>query len=471
MASNPENDRLIDEILARRGQQPKAATPEPVPTESVPQEQEPVYRAKHAYEPEPPLPAEQPLEEPVYDAPDMEEAEDEDDDYYEEEAPAPRQRQTRSAAPKKKKKRRKHKSARVYGVLIMIVLIFVISISLAIGIIQIGKDMLGLNGTEKLVKFTIPQGATTKEIAEDLYEAGIIEIPQAFIYFSRLSGADAGYVAGDHEVTSAMAYETLIDELTGVVEENRVTVDIMFREGITLYEAAQKLEEANVCDAQKFIYYFNAGGYGYEFESKLPTTSSKLKFYKMEGYFFPDTYTFYEEMEPDDVCRKIYMNFNQKITNTHYARMQELGLTLDETIILASVVQAEAGNADVMKDVASVFWNRLNNKEIFPMLQSDPTSKYVEEIIKPNIDLPDELVYDAYDTYVCSGLPAGAIGNPGIAAIEAVLYPNDTEYFYFYANVDTGITYFAKTLEEHYANEQMILQQQQEAAANGEGNE
>jgi UPF0755 protein len=120
-----------------------------------------------------------------------------------------------------------------------------------------------------------------------------------------------------------------------------------------------------------------------------------------------------------------------------------------------------------MKDVASVFWNRLNDPANFTRLQSDPTSKYVEKVIKPNIDLEDELIYEAYDTYICTGLPAGAIGNPGMDAIEAVLYPNETNYYYFYANVDTGVTYFATTLEEHYANEEMVKQQQAEAAAQG----
>jgi UPF0755 protein len=191
----------------------------------------------------------------------------------------------------------------------------------------------------------------------------------------------------------------------------------------------------------------------------------------MEGYLFPDTYTFYEDMDPEDVCRKIYMNFNSKITDEDYARMEELGLTLDETITFASMVQAEAANEGEMKDIASVFWNRLDNADTYPLLQSDPTSKYVEETIKPNIELPDELIYNAYDTYVCSGLPAGAIGNPGQAAIEAVLYPNETPYFYFYANVDTGVTYFAETLEEHNQNIEMVAQQQQEAAQAGENAE
>ncbi len=487
MSSNHENDRLLDEILKQTDKKnttaPAAKPQQPKSQERVPRESGEVktYEPKHAAQPY----------QPKYAAPERSVAEPSDMEKttirQRPETPRPRTEDSldvpvageerpqvrprpqmskaeRDALARKKKRRRRNKSAgRIYGVLIMLTLIIVISVMLSVGIIAVGKDMIGIEGTQTLVPFTIPEGATTSEIADDLHEAGIIEYPKAFVLFSRLSNADASYVAGEHEVSSIMAYEALIDELTGVEVENRVTVDVMFPEGISVYDAAKKLEEANVCEAQKFVYYFNQANYGYKFEDYLPTTMSKLKFCKMEGYLFPDTYTFYENMEPEEVCLKIYKNFNVKMTDAYYARMQELELTLDEMVTLASIVQAEAANKKDMKDVASVFWNRLNNPAEFTKLQSDPTSKYVEQVIKPNIDLADQTIYDAYDTYVCTGLPAGAIGNPGLDAIEAVLYPSDTDYFYFYANVETGVTYFARTLEEHYQNEAMIKEQQKQA--------
>ncbi len=372
--------------------------------------------------------------------------------------PSPEKKSTHAKKSNKKiKKRKKHKSARVYTVLIMLTAVFVISISLAVGIIEVGKDMLGINGSQRLVLFNIPEGATTAEIAQNLYEDGIIKIPKAFIYFSRLSGADADYVAGNHEISASMAYETLIDTLSknGDVAEAQNVVDVMFPEGITLYDAAMKLEQNNVCEASKFLYYFNAGNFGYEFENHLPAYNSSLKFYRMEGYCFPDTYTFYEDSDPADVCRKIYMNFDLKITDQYYQRMQELNLTLDEVIILASIIQKEAAIDADMPMIASVFWNRLNSPD-YPKLQSDVTVLYVENVIKPNIELDNQQIYDAYNTYVCNGLPAGALCNPGLAAIESVLYPAESDYFYFYANVDTGETYFARTLEEHNANIDMV---------------
>ena len=180
--------------------------------------------------------------------------------------------------------------------------------------------------------------------------------------------------------------------------------------------------------------------------------SSSKKFYKMEGYFFPDTYQFYLEEDPKNVAKKVCKNFEYKVTPDMYGRMEDLGMTLDETITLASIVQAEASSSIDMKLVSSVFHNRLNNPDQFPLLQSDPTTNYVEEVIKPNLEIYSQSMCDAYDTYKGGGLPPGAICNPGIEAIQAVLYPRETDYYYFCSDLDTGEFFFATTLDEHEAN-------------------
>lgn len=116
------------------------------------------------------------------------------------------------------------------------------------------------------------------------------------------------------------------------------------------------------------------------------------------------------------------------------------------------MVQAESSNISDMKKVASVFLNRLNNSEEYPRLESDPTRKYVEDVIKPNIDIPNQEMFNAYDTYKGEGLPPGPICNPGLDAISAVLYPEDTDYYFFCADLETGEVFYAKTLEEHQEN-------------------
>lgn len=377
------------------------------------------------------------------------------------------QRNVRPAStipPKGKKRKKKRKRNRLPGVLILTVFIFAVSICLSLVIIAFGKDMLGIGKGDTTHLIVVQEGETTDQIAQMLHEEGIIKSPECFKLFMKLRKSNDTYIAGEHFLSPNMAYETIISKLTDYEEEEKETVEVTFPEGITIYDAANILEENGVCSAEDFIFYFNSGGYGFEFEQRLPVDTS-LKFNRMEGYVFPDTYYFYSNMDPEQVCQKIYNNFNSKMTDERYAQMEKLGLSLDQLITFASIVQKEAASVDTMTLVASVFWNRYNNQDIFPLLQSDPTSNYANDVIKPHMEVYDETIIDAYDTYKGAGLPPGAICNPGLEAIDAVLANFQSPYFYFIANINTGQTYFSETLEEHEANQAIVEEQYAEQKA------
>ena len=358
----------------------------------------------------------------------------------------------RAALRKKKLRKKRREAARLPIVLILTTLIVTVSICLSMVIIAVGRDMLAIGKDESLKMVTIPSGADTHTVAKILEDEGIIEIPRAFEMFAKLSSTDANFIAGQYELSAGDAYETIIQKLVkGTEEDDRETVDVTFVEGTSVYNAAQLLQEKNVCDAERFLYYFNAGGLGFDFEELLPKSTAS-KFYRMEGYLWPDTYKFYVNSEPESVCMKIYQNFENKMTKEYYTQMKKKNMTLDEVITLASIVQAEASDAVSMKKIASVFENRLAKSDEFPKLQSDPTTYYVDEIIKPNMQVNSTAMCDAYDTYKTNGLPPGAIGNPGKDAIEAVLYPSKTDYYYFAADIDTKEIYYAKTIDEHEKN-------------------
>jgi len=372
--------------------------------------------------------------------------------------------------PRKRKKKKKKRRSRLPGVIILTTFIFAVSVCLSLVIIAFGRDMLGIGKSDSTHLIVIPEGATTVEISQLLKDENIIKSPKCFQLFSRLRKSDSSYIAGEHFVRPNMAYETIINELTTVDEvKEQDTVEVTFPEGCTIYDAAQLLEQNGVCSANDFIFNFNAGGLGFDFENRLPTDTS-LKFYKMEGYLFPDTYFFYEDMAPEQVCQKIYLNFDNKMTDERYAKMESLGLSLDELITFASVVQKEAANTDTMLYVASVFWNRLRNPDVFPLLQSDPTSNYAE-FVRTRMDVYDKTIVDSYDTYLSPGLPPGAICNPGIEAIDAVLENVESNYFYFIANIYTGQTYFSETLDEHNLNQEMVEGQVDEYIASSEAAE
>lgn len=378
---------------------------------------------------------------------------------------------SRDTVPKKKKKKKKKKRRynRLPGVLILVTLIFGVSIISSLVIIGFGKDMLGIGKSEKMHLIVVPDGATAEDISLMLQNDDIIKYPEVFTMFANLRQEGMTFISGEHFVRPNMPYETIIDELTKVpTEEMGESIQVTFPEGINLIEASQILEENGICDASDFIFYFNSGGFGVPFEDRLPLDSS-MKFQRMEGYLFPDTYFFYENSTPEEVCQKIYYNFDTKMNaeftlgkktyKTRYERMEELDLNLDQLITFASIVQKEAATTDVMTNVASVFWNRLNNADEFPKLQSDPTSNYSNDVIRPNMEYFDQVKVDAYDTYKSPGLPPGAICNPGIEAIDAVLEAYESDWFYFIANVNTKETYFSETLEEHEEKQAMIEEQ------------
>ena len=141
-----------------------------------------------------------------------------------------------------------------------------------------------------------------------------------------------------------------------------------------------------------------------------------------------------------------------------YNKLNQLDATLDEVIILASIVQKEAANTEDMKKIASVFWNRLASPD-FPKLESDPTKNYAYDVLKPHMDVVNKTMLESYDTYTGNGLPPGAISNPGIDAIDAVINPAQTDYYFFRAHLQLGKTLFAKTNEEH-ENNKIILDQE-----------
>ena len=300
------------------------------------------------------------------------------------ETPQRNVRPASAVSPKGKKRKRKRKRNRLPGVLILTVFIFAVSICLSLVIIAFGKDMLGIGKGDTTHLIVVQEGETTEQIAQMLQEEGIIKSPECFKLFMKLRKSNDTYIAGEHFLSPNMAYETIISKLTDYEEEEKETVEVTFPEGITIYDAANILEENGVCSAEDFIFYFNSGGYGFEFEQRLPVDTS-LKFNRMEGYVFPDTYYFYSNMDPEQVCQKIYNNFNSKMTDERYAQMEKLGLSLDQLITFASIVQKEAASVDTMTLVASVFWNRYNNQDVFPLLQSDPTSNYANDVIKPKI--------------------------------------------------------------------------------------
>ena len=154
-------------------------------------------------------------------------------------------------------------------------------------------------------------------------------------------------------------------------------------------------------------------------------------------YLFPDTYEFYVDDDPEDVLIKILNNYNAKA-----------GGLSSEQLIVASIVEKESRSAENAALVASVIYNRL---EAGMKLEMDPTRDYINNYVTNSPYLSSTSKFAAlYNTYKCSGLPAGPICNPGSRAIQAALHPADSEYLYFFFGNDNQ-NHYSKTYEEHQA--------------------
>jgi UPF0755 protein len=355
----------------------------------------------------------------------------------------------RRSEPEKEKQKKPKRQYRWFRAILMVIATLALCCFLSVFILDSAQDLFGLNQPDTIIEFTVPKDASNRQVADMLYDRGIITKSLTFFVYSSLKVDEGGFVEGDYVLNTNMGYDQIILKLEAGNTVREVVEGLTFVEGLYLRDIALKLEENKVCDAQEFMEYLETAELDYEFMDRMPTDD--LRFHRLEGYVFPDTYDFYVGESVENVAAKFLGNFERKITDEMEARMLELGLTLDETIRLASIIQREAGSLEAMRNVSSAFHNRMNDTATFPQLQSDVTIFYVENQIKPYIQLTNQEMYDAYNTYVREGLPAGAICNPGAAAIEAALNPADTDYLYFVTDAN-GVFYYATTLEEHNAN-------------------
>lgn len=361
----------------------------------------------------------------------------------------PEESEMAKTSSKKKRKKNKSRKKGPLGAILFVVIIVSVSLLLAALILGSMRDMLGIFKSDKEIQVEIPEHSSVADIADILAENDVIEYPILFRIVAKANERGDKFNYGIFTFNSNMPYEEIMNTLEEyAVHKDTVTITIV--EGENIKKTARKLERSGVCSAEDFIDTVNRNDFGYSFEEKVE--NNPLKFYRMEGYVYPDTYEFFKGQSPELVCKTIFKNFDIKITNAMYSRMEDLGMTLDETITLASMIQAEAANIEQMKMISGVFHNRLNNSDEFPRLESDPTKKYVREVIKPASVTQNQEMMDAYDTYVGKGLPPGAICSPGLDAINAALYPDDNDYYYFCSNLETKECFYAKSFAQHNIN-------------------
>lgn len=329
--------------------------------------------------------------------------------------------------------------------LIVLILALVVLIPKIKGYMPYYYDKNGKKQADIPYTLTIEKTDFANEVVKELYENGIICSSARFLNYIEENYPDFVWYNGVYHLNANMSYQELCEALMNP-DKKLNYVKFTVPEGKNVAEIAAIVEKSGLCTADAFLEAAESYDYDYDFIDELKARDQKLIGYKLEGYLFPATYEFRADtVTPEEIVDKMLKTFSEYVTDDMIRSAQKMGLTLNEFITFGSVIQAEAFSKDSMAGVSSVFWNRLNSKD-YPRLQSDPTMKYADSL--KSLSHYSNAMDNAYDTYICSDLPVGPTNCPGIDVLNAVLEPEDTEYFYFVTDKD-GNFYFNETLAKH----------------------
>lgn len=264
------------------------------------------------------------------------------------------------------------------------------------------------------------------------------------------------YLAGNYFLDINAGIEANIEEIMVKNNYARDTVRLTFPEGWSIARIFRKIESSNVCTADKLYANLDVVGKQYSFIKDLESGAGR--YLKAEGYLFPDTYDFYIGENASSVLKKLFNNFEARWTDAYAAQLKKLGMSMDEVITIASIIQREAKDHTQMKDISSVIHNRLKDSATYPSIDMNSTKDYIVSLKEFNLfnDFYYDLYLESYNTYSNEGLPPGPICSPGKSAIEAALFPSDTDY-HFFCHSENGDVYYAVTAAEHQANTNKIM--------------
>ena len=342
-------------------------------------------------------------------------------------------------------RRRRKKRLGAWGVLLYIIFVLGISAILAGVGWMWANDVLALNKAPLTATVQVEEGDTVSDVADKLKEAGLIEYKMVFKMFCALTHVsgqageeDAKITPGTYQLDTDMDYRALVSSM-GSSSASRMITTVTIPEGQTEAQIFQLLEEKGVSTVEQLE--DTAANYDFNFsflKGVLPLGDAK----RLEGYLFPDTYEFYMGEDPVSVLNKMILRFDEIFTEQMRADIQASGHTINDAVIIASMIEKETDGQD-QAQIASVIYNRLDNptSETAGYLNIDATILYATGGTEVDVSLDSP-----YNTRTHTGLPPTAISCPGVDALRAAVYPDDTNY-YFYALGDDGLHHFFRTYQ------------------------
>ena len=285
---------------------------------------------------------------------------------------------------------------------------------------------------QEQVRITIPRGATLRAVADTLARHGLIRSPRWFRVYAGLRGDDRAIRAGVYDVRGG---RTTAEVLELLVSGPLATQRLIVYEGMMLEEVAEAVEAQIGIAADSFLVAARDSALRARLNVPAPT---------LEGYLYPSTYQVRIGASARELVVQLVEEFASRWRPQWNARLDSLGMTRWEAVILASIIEGEVRHDQDRTFVSSVYHNRLRAGW---RLQADPTVIYALGR-RRRLYEKDYLTRSPYNTYLIDGLPPGPIGQPSVASIRAALYPARTDFFFFVAGSD-GQHVFSRTLREH----------------------
>ena len=301
--------------------------------------------------------------------------------------------------------------------------------------------------------FEVGSGESLNRVATNLEDAGLIRSRSVFKYYCDFAGMSQKIQVGSYAIRKDMSMNEIAELLT-TGDGNPLVRNITLIPGETIEEFAAKLVKNGVFESSDAFLAACKDGKTfreyYYIDDVLTSGHPEERKYVLEGYLAPNTYEVYVTATEEDIIRKLLSQTEAAFTVENQERADELNLTMDQVMTLASLIEKEAKESDFPK-VSAVFHNRLKEGM---KLESDVTIHYITGVRKMALADSDLTVSSPYNTYRAEGLPVGPICNPSEEAIRAALYPDESmineKYLYFCAKEpESGELYFSKTLDQH----------------------
>lgn len=321
----------------------------------------------------------------------------------------------------------------------------------------------------------IEPGASLKNIAQELKHEKLIQSSNLFILYARNKNLQSKLQAGVYSLSQDMSIKNIVAKISqGKVNSQEISVKLL--EGWTNKQMAIYLEKEGHWEKDEWLDLVGWPQIDYSKNNKFPDLpnykkdykflESKPDYYSLEGYLFPDTYKIYKNSEPQDLVIKMLNNFNNKLSPQMRADIKEQNRTIHEIITMASLIEKEATikyndagfpistSIEEAKIISGIFWDRIARGQA---LQSCASLAYILGEYKTVYSKEDTQIESPYNTYQNVGLPPTPVGNPGIAAIKAAIYPVYTEYNYFLSPVGDDKTLFSTTYNEHLQKKSQFI--------------